>query len=73
MLERLFKACSAKRPFRCRACDWRGWLVDISPFSELPADPSSEESSMRREPLDLDSLTTERLRELTQAGGGLRR
>ena len=25
------KAVTRKRPYRCRACGWRGWCVDLGP------------------------------------------
>ena len=60
--ERVYRALSGKRPFRCQACNWRGWRVDPSPFYDYSQEPAINSDRSEREPLDLDALTIERLR-----------
>jgi predicted RNA-binding Zn-ribbon protein involved in translation (DUF1610 family) len=45
--ETLRKAVTGKRPYRCRACGWRGWGVDDGPRLN---DPQSEFASRAEAP-----------------------
>jgi hypothetical protein len=55
------KKLTGKRPFRCMACGWRGWAVDVGPtFSDAerkaaeraiaPEPPNLQASFLAREP-----------------------
>jgi hypothetical protein len=59
IVERMWRAFTRKRPYRCHACNWRRW-IDVPPPPRL-ADSDPEELRSRRstEPIrkaDLDGL-----------------
>lgn len=50
-LERVLRAFTPLRPFRCTACAWRGWVVPVAsqgPLRELPPLPSGRRRSHAR-------------------------
>jgi hypothetical protein len=47
------KKITGKRPYRCHACNWRGWAVDTGPkFTDL--EKQIAERAMALEPLNLN-------------------
>jgi hypothetical protein len=74
-LEAWRKEITAKRPFRCRRCSWRGWGLDLGPKSAdgdcaagscatLPDAPNLKDTVLargERPRLNLDELDTDDL------------
>jgi hypothetical protein len=64
--EKCRKAVTGKRPFRCGACAWRGWSVDLGQETGLRSDaPPPEPSGLaatgfarddRRRDVDFDAI-----------------
>ena len=52
--ERWRKEITSKRPYRCRACNWRGWL-------RAGIIPDSDRSGRRRTPSEAPNLRGTRL------------
>lgn len=62
MIERLRRAMTAKQPYRCHACNHRGWYPIDIPVSRKPdAPPEVLQVTSRKETItgdDLDRLDT---------------
>ena len=58
LIERVRRRLTGRVPFRCHACDWRGWRLDVEPMTKGTREIRRELTDTELEGLDPDKPDT---------------